>query len=218
VPDIPLHIDGPSSFGEHFNVSRETLSRLEVYVKLLKEWQSKTNLIGSGTVDQIWHRHIADCAQLYALAKKDISHWLDIGSGAGLPGLIVAIMAKEADNFDMHLVESNGKKCAFLRTAIRETQISASVHHMRVEDFAAENEHKIDVITARAVAPLVNLMDLCEPFFPHKPEILIQKGQDVDDELTKATKCWIISAEKIPSIIEKNSSILKIHEPARKTS
>lgn len=218
MPDLPILIDGPSAFQKHFNVSRETLSRLEIYGKLLKEWQSKINLIGSGTKNQIWHRHIADSAQLVELARKDISHWLDIGSGAGLPGLIIAIMGAETADFDMHLVESNGKKCAFLRTAIRETQIKARVHHMRVEEFAATNEQKIDVITARAVAPLVNLMELCEPFFPHKPEILIQKGQDVDDELTKATKCWIISAEKIPSKIEKNSSILKIYDPVRKTS
>jgi len=179
-------------------------------------WQRKINLIGSGTIDQIWHRHIADCAQLIDLPPKDISHWLDIGSGAGLPGLIVAIMGAQNHSFETHLVESNGKKCAFLRTAIRETHINASVHHMRVEDFAVKNEQKIDVITARAVAPLSDLMDLCEPFFPHKPEILIQKGQDVDDELTKATKCWIISSEKIPSKIEKNSSILKIYDPVRK--
>lgn len=216
MPERAPFIDGPEAFQKQFNVSRETLSRLIIYEELLRKWQSRINLIGPNTVDQIWSRHIADCAQVSLLAKKSCTHWLDIGSGAGLPGLIIAICRSQSDSCHVHLVESNGKKCAFLRTAVRETGAKATVHHMRLEDFAKKKAKKIDVITARAVAPLAELLEMCQPFFPHKPEILIQKGQDVDDELTQAAKCWIIDVEKSVSLVDNNSTILKIINPQKR--
>ncbi|MGH6908337.1 MAG: 16S rRNA (guanine(527)-N(7))-methyltransferase RsmG, partial [Aestuariivirga sp.] len=146
---------------DRFNVSRESLARLEAYVALLLAWQRRINLIGPSTVEQIWTRHIADALQLLPLLPKGTRNIADLGSGAGIPGLIIAIVTGAC----AHLYESNGKKAAFLREAIRHTQAAATVHQMRIEDLRHDPARpKVEAVLARALAPLVSLLDHAAPF------------------------------------------------------
>ena len=139
-------------------VSRETESRLALYVDLLRRWQAIKNLVGPSTLAQAWTRHIADSAQIVALAPHALI-WADLGSGAGLPGLVVAILQRDRPGTLIHLIESNGRKCAFLREAVRATGVPALVHHGRVEDVLPGLEH-VDVLTSRALAPLPALIEM----------------------------------------------------------
>ena len=151
----------PETFAAQFDVSRETLTRLLAYQALLGRWQQRINLVGPATLDDFWARHAADSAQLLALAG-DRRIWLDLGSGGGFPGLVVAIMLAESGGH-VHLVESDGRKAAFLRTVIREVGVPASVHNRRAEELAMAGEASladVQVISARALAPLPDLLEL----------------------------------------------------------
>ena len=137
-------------------VSRETQERLATYVALLKRWQGIKNLVGTGTLAEIWTRHIADSAQLVPLAPA-AQTWVDIGSGAGFPGLVIAILLRDRPGVRVNLVESNGRKCAFLREVARETGAPVTVHAGRIED-VLDDMQCVDVLTARALAPLPQLL------------------------------------------------------------
>ncbi len=139
-------------------VSRETEERLALYVALLRRWQRIKNLVGPSTLDRVWTRHIADSAQLVALLPEARS-WLDMGSGAGFPGLVIAILLRDTAGAAVHLVESNARKCAFLREAARETGAAAVIHNARIENVTPTLEY-VDVITARALAPLPDLLEM----------------------------------------------------------
>ncbi len=139
-------------------VSRETEDRLALYVALLRRWQRIKNLVGPSTLDRVWTRHVADSAQLAALMPEG-RRWLDMGSGAGFPGLVIAMLLRDAPGSVVHLVESNARKCAFLREAARETGAAAVIHNARVENVTPELEH-VDVVTARALAPLPDLLEM----------------------------------------------------------
>ena len=134
-------------------VSRETYGRLAALVALVKKWQRAENLVAASTLDTIWTRHVADSAQLVAVFPK-IRHWLDLGSGGGFPGLVTAILLGDGSRDDgtVHLVESNARKCAFLRTAVRDIGAPAVVHHGRIEDILARFEAPVEAISARALA------------------------------------------------------------------
>lgn len=176
-------------------VSRETAARLDRFVALLFETQRHTNLVGSGALPELWTRHVADSLQLLALAP-DARVWLDLGSGGGFPGLVIACALADQPGRAVHLVESNGKKAAFLRQVIRALSLPAEVHEQRIEslqDIAA------DVITARAVAPLAKLLGYVAPLLKTGGKALLLKGQDVERELTDAAKYWTIEAEFTPS-------------------
>jgi 16S rRNA (guanine527-N7)-methyltransferase len=166
-------------------VSRETQDRLRAYVAELERWQTVKNLVGPATLDQIWTRHIADSAQLLRLAPT-ARRWLDLGSGAGFPGLVIAILLGEGA--DVHLVESNGRKCAFLRAAIRATGARAVVHEARIEAVMSNFTGRIDIVTARALAPLVRLLPMVKDLLRTGAMGIFPKGQDLDAELTEATK------------------------------
>jgi len=176
-------------------VSRETAARLDRFVALLLETQRHTNLVGSGALPELWTRHVADSLQLLALAPE-ARVWLDLGSGGGFPGLVIACALADQPGSAVHLVESNGKKAAFLRQVIRALSLPAEVHEQRIEslqDIAA------DVITARAVAPLAKLLGYVAPLLKTGGKALLLKGQDVERELTDAAKYWTIEAEFMPS-------------------
>ena len=176
-------------------VSRETAARLDRFVALLFETQRHTNLVGSGALPELWTRHVADSLQLLALAP-DARVWLDLGSGGGFPGLVIACALADQPGRAVHLVESNGKKAAFLRQVIRALSLPAEVHEQRIEslqDIAA------DVITARAVAPIAKLLGYVAPLLKTGGKALLLKGQDVERELTDAAKYWTIEAEFTPS-------------------
>jgi len=183
---------------ELVDVSRETWSRLDRFVALLIDWQSRQNLIARSTLPQIWTRHIADSLQLLALAPT-AKIWVDLGAGAGFPGLPLACALADTDGAVVHLVESIGKKAAFLTEAARVTVVPAKVHCTRIENFVTMPIGSLDVITARALAPLDKLFVLIEPLVRRGARALLLKGQDVGAELTLASKYWNIDATLTPS-------------------
>jgi len=189
-------------------VSRETAARLDRFVVLLLATQAHTNLIGRATIGEIWTRHIADSLQLLDLAP-DAKVWLDIGSGAGFPGIVIACALVDRPGAAVHLVESQGKKAAFLRQTAGELALPATVHHQRIEDLSANLAP--DMITARAVAPLAKLLGYVAPFVKSGAKALLPKGQDVEVELTEAAKYWTMDTELVPSRTHPASRILIVH-------
>jgi 16S rRNA (guanine527-N7)-methyltransferase len=192
-------------------VSRETAARLDRFVALLLEWQRTTNLIAVSTVPVVWTRHVADSAQLLRLAPE-AKTWVDLGSGAGFPGLVIACALAERPGGCVHLVESNAKKCAFLREAARRIGLPAAIHCQRIEKFTRDFNGPVDVITARAVAPLGRLLKLAAPLLKTPAIGLFPKGQDIGAELTEASKCWNIDAIIQPSLTSATSGILVVRK------
>src|SRR3954470_9370155 len=168
-------------------VSRETEARLDRYVELLRDWQAKTNLVAPSTLPTLWTRHIADSMQLLDLAP-DAKIWVDLGSGGGFPGVVLACALAELSGAMVHLIERNAKKAAFLREAIRLTDSPGAVHLADIGDSVDRIAGPIDCVTARAVAPLHQLIAFAEPLVRRGAKALFLKGQDVEAELTEATK------------------------------
>jgi 16S rRNA (guanine527-N7)-methyltransferase len=193
-------------------VSRETLSRLDRFVELLLLRNQTTNLIASSTVPQVWTRHVADSLQLMSLAQGRV--WADLGSGAGFPGLALACAFAERENSVVHLIESRDRKAAFLLDAARATGAPAVVHRGRVEEIA-RTLLPVDVVTARALAPLPKLLEYVEPLVTKGAKALLMKGQDVETELTQAAKYWKIGAEIVPSKTSPSGRILVVSELTR---
>ena len=179
-------------------VSRETQRRLDLFVDLLLVWQQKTNLIASSTIPTIWTRHIADSLQLLDLAP-DARVWVDFGSGGGFPAIPIACALADRPGAIVHLIESNGKKAAFLREAIRVTGAPAQVHMDRVEKYTLSPVNSVDVVSARALAPLKILCDQAFALIERGAIGLFPKGLDVAAELTEAAKYWNINATTVAS-------------------
>lgn len=194
-------------------VSRETSERLDRFVELLLSWQRRTNLIAPSTVSQLWTRHIADSLQLLDLAPQ-ARVWADLGSGAGFPGLVIATALAGKPGAIVHLVESNTKKASFLREAQRLTGAPASVHLQRIEDFAASFQGPLEVVTARAVAPLKSLLGQCFPLLGKSGAMgLFPKGQHAELELEDAAaqmKSWNMHATLAPSRTDPTGRIVVI--------
>jgi 16S rRNA (guanine527-N7)-methyltransferase len=190
-------------------VSRETAAQLDRFVSLLLQWQARTNLVAASTIPALWTRHIADSLQLLAMAPQAV-HWVDLGSGAGFPGLILALAVADRPGASVHLVESNLKKAGFLREAARQTGAAAMVHAVRIEDFVQSHRGPTDVVTARALAPLTTLLDLAWPLLKTGVQGIFLKGQDVDAELTEAAKCWNIDATVVASRTQPRSGIVVV--------
>jgi len=172
-------------------VSRETEARLDRYLDLLRQWQAKTNLVAPSTLPHLWTRHVADSLQLLTLAPA-AKIWVDLGSGGGFPGVVLACALAETPGTMVHLVERNSKKAAFLREALRITSAPGIVHAGGIEDIVDSIEGPIDCVTARALAPLHQLIGYAEPLVKRGAKALFLKGQDVESELTEATKYWNI--------------------------
>src|SRR5262249_27265354 len=194
-------------------VSRETAARLDALVGLVLQWQEKTNLIGASTVANIWTRHVADSLQLLSLAAEART-WMDLGSGGGFPGLVIGCAL--TSGCTIHLVESNKKKAAFLRQAVRDLSIPAIVHAVRIEDFVGSFDESVDVVTARALAPLEQLLEYAAPLWKRGTFGLFPKGQDVEAELTRAAKRWMIRAELVPSKTSPEGRIVVVHRAERR--
>jgi 16S rRNA (guanine527-N7)-methyltransferase len=173
-------------------VSRETEARLDRYVELLQVWQATTNLVAPSTLPHLWTRHIADSLQLLDLAPSAAT-WVDLGSGGGFPGVVLACALAGNSGAVVHLVERNAKKAAFLREAIRVTSSPGVVHLSDIGDIVDSIEGRIDCVAARALAPLHQLLGFAEPLVKKGAKALFLKGQDVDAELTEATKYWNIT-------------------------
>lgn len=189
-------------------VSRETEKRLVSFVEVLLLWQKKTNLVASSTLPVLWTRHIADSLQLLALAPQ-AKVWVDLGAGGGFPGMPIACALAEIGGF-VHLVESNSKKAAFLREAVRITRVPAQVHAMRIENFGESFAKRADVVTARALASLKMLCDQSFKLIEQGALGIFPKGQDVDAELTEAAKYWKIQYSKLPSRTSPDGTIIVI--------
>jgi 16S rRNA (guanine527-N7)-methyltransferase len=196
-------------------VSRETLRRLDVFVDTLLTWNARTNLIAASTVPHLWTRHIADSLQLLDLAP-DARVWVDLGSGAGFPGLVIACALADSPGAKVHLVESNAKKAAFLREVARLTQAPAVVYAGRIERFVEVFSNSVNVVTARALAPLKTLLDQSVTLLKTGALGLFPKGQDVDAELTEATKYWNIKVNLAPSRTDPKGRIVVVQELERR--
>jgi 16S rRNA (guanine527-N7)-methyltransferase len=188
-------------------VSRETAARLDRFVAVLMEWQQRINLIAASTEPTLWTRHIADSLQLLALAPAART-WVDLGSGGGFPGLMIACALADTPGARVHLVEGNAQKAAFLREAARVTGASAVVHAARIKDFIEQAPSQIDIVSARALAPLDELLAAAYPLLKRGAAGLFPKGQDVGAELTRAAKCWNIQASLVPSRTDSRSRII----------
>jgi 16S rRNA (guanine527-N7)-methyltransferase len=197
-------------------VSRETSARLDRFVELLIAWQKHTNLVARSTTPVIWTRHVADSLQLLDLAPQ-AKVWVDLGSGAGFPGIVIACALAGTEGAKVHLVESIGKKATFLREAAQVTGAPAMVHAMRIEDLVDKAPESIDVVAARALAPLPKLLTLAYPLLKKGALGLFPKGQDVVSELTEAAKYWKIEHSLIRSRTDEKAQILVVRhlEPVR---
>ncbi|MGA2124516.1 MAG: 16S rRNA (guanine(527)-N(7))-methyltransferase RsmG [Xanthobacteraceae bacterium] len=199
------------------DVSRETADRLDGLVALLLRWQRTMNLVAPSTIPVLWTRHIADSLQLVALAPA-ARIWIDLGSGGGFPGLVIACALADVDGAQVHLVESNGKKAAFLREAARHLCLPVVVHHRRIEDFVKAFNQTADVVTARALSPLLDLLGYAQPLINSGAQGLFPKGQDVDAELTQAAKYWNIVATLVPSRTDPRGRVVVVRRAERRTS
>jgi 16S rRNA (guanine527-N7)-methyltransferase len=188
-------------------VSRETAARLDRFVEVFMQWQRHTNLIAASTEPVLWTRHIADSLQLIALAPE-ARIWVDLGAGGGFPGLVIACALADTPGAQVHLVESTTKKANFLREAASVTGAPAVIHAERIADFVKHAPKQIDIVTARALAPLPELLIAAYPLLKTPARGLFPKGQDVAIELTKAAKCWTIQATLAPSRTDPRSRII----------
>lgn len=190
-------------------VSRETQARLEGYADLLVAWQRIKNLVSPHTIDTLWERHIADCAQIvpHLGEAKTI---VDLGTGAGLPGVVIGILCRDVPDFHVHLVESNARKCAFLREAVRVTGACCSVHMVRAEDFVVDYTGACDIVTARAFTSLHGLLDLSASLLKSGAKGLYFKGAHAEDEITQAREFWKFEARMIASHTAENSALIEV--------
>lgn len=209
--------DSPAALRGVVDVSRETLARLETYVALIRRWQPAQNLVSSQTLSEIWSRHIADSAQLVRLFPDDLK-WVDLGSGAGLPGLVTAILLADRPDAKVHLVESNQRKCAFMRTVIRETGAPAIVEEGRIDSVLKRFEAPVDRISARALASLGDLLELAEPLFARGVPAAFHKGADFDGEYAEASKSWSLDLVKHKSMIDPRGFIVEVRSAVRRSA
>jgi 16S rRNA (guanine527-N7)-methyltransferase len=196
-------------------VSRETANRLDRFIELLAQWQTKTNLVAPSTLPSLWTRHVADSAQLLELFPEAL-RIVDLGSGGGFPGIVLACALADRPGAVVHLVESNSKKAAFLREAARVTGSPARVHAVRIEEFSPKFTDPVDVVTARALAPLEELLPLAYPLLQRGAKAAFLKGQDVEAELTAASKTWNIDATLVPSKTSPSGRIVLIQSAVRR--
>jgi 16S rRNA (guanine527-N7)-methyltransferase len=198
-----------------FPVSRETLERLDAFVPLFLKWQRAVQLVAPSTLPNLWTRHVADSLQLLDLAY-DAKTWADLGTGGGFPGLVLAIARAKEPGWLMHLIESDARKAAFLREAVRVTGAAAKVHAERIES-AAKRLGGVDVVTARALAPLPRLIDLAAPFLEQGAKGIFLKTQYVGEELTDTTKSWSINSTIVPSRTDSRGRIVVIDSVSRRS-
>jgi 16S rRNA (guanine527-N7)-methyltransferase len=221
-------INSPEAFAQAFDVSHETLGNLTIYADLVKHWQKAVNLVAPGTLDQLWHRHLADSAQVADLVPPNARTFADLGSGGGFPGLVVAIMlADKRDRvvpFAMTLIESDIRKSAFLREVIRKTGLKTRGNVVEILSMRIENSETqlkvgtVDVVTARALASLDRLFQYACPLFHSSTVGLFMKGRDVERELAEAQTHWTFSARLIPSRTELDATIVQVTRLSPKVS
>ncbi len=200
----------PADLADRFAcVTDAVLERLETFAAMLCGWQKIHNLVGPDGLSNLWTRHIEDSLQLAEQAPEAL-HWVDLGSGAGFPGLIVALARADELDFGVTLVESNRKKSAFLRAVIRATGAPASVFSGRIEDYKAVQKGPADVICARALAPFADLCALAYPLMGAETRLILLKGQDFVHEEQVATKSWSYDLLTLPSVTDQSGRIVTV--------
>jgi 16S rRNA (guanine527-N7)-methyltransferase len=209
-PALP-EIFGPEDFAAASGVSRETLARLKAYAGLLADWNARHNLVSAAALADVWRRHFWDSAQLVQFISAEARGLVDLGSGAGFPGLVLAILYRERPGFRTVLFEATAKKCAFLAAAARATGAAAEIRNARIEQAKPE---AFDVVTARALAPLSMLLAYAQPFQGASTVNLFLKGQSVASELTEARKSWRMQLVRHQSRSDPSGTILEIRELA----
>lgn len=200
---------GLEEFADDVDVSRETLERLSLYSFTLAKWQKAKNLVANSTIDDRWRRHFLDSAQLFPLirqhqTKADIT-LVDIGSGAGFPGLVLSIMGLGHAT----MVEANGRKCSFMSHVVRETAASATIINQRVE--SVDPQH-FDIVTSRACAKIEQLLNWSSSFIGPATEIWLLKGATAEEELTQATALWNMAVERFDSRTSQDGVILRLSD------
>ncbi|MCL8381508.1 16S rRNA (guanine(527)-N(7))-methyltransferase RsmG [Xanthobacter aminoxidans] len=196
-------------------VSRETFHRLDLIAELLRKWQKTINLVAPATVPEVWSRHIADSLQLINHVPADAIRWVDLGSGGGFPGLVVAAILAERPGADVHLVESDTRKSAFLREAARVAELPVRVHAQRIEQVAQALAPETQVVSARALAPLPKLLELAEPFLSAGALGVFPKGRDAERELTEARKGWTLDCDLRASVSDREAQVLLVRSARR---
>jgi len=198
-------------FARAFAVSRETIDKLSTFEALLRQWQKTINLVAPSTLDRVWSRHFADSAQLLALAPSDARRWLDLGSGSGFPGLVLGIMLADRDGARMTLVESDTRKAAFLSEVARRTGAPVDIRPERIEKVATQTKlGQVDVVTARALAPLPRLLELAAPAFADATLGLFLKGREAEAEVDAAKERWTFESTLQPSLTDAGGRIVVI--------
>lgn len=214
----------PDEFAQAADVSRETLAHLIVYNELLQKWQRRINLVGPATLGDAWNRHFLDSAQLFPLiaaalkGRRGLAVLYDLGSGAGFPGLVLALMAAGAPPpLEVHLVESDQRKAAFLGEVCRATGLArrVTIHATRINALPRERLPRADIVTARALAPLAELLEFAAPLLAPDAIGLFLKGAKAGDELTQAGKHWKMRLERLPSRTDPSGTILRVADLAR---
>lgn len=205
--------DGPEILDALRPVSRETRVRLERYVELLRDWQTRMNLVGPSTLATVWRRHVLDSMAPHDILP-DVKVWADLGSGAGFPGLVTAILLADVPGAHVHLVESTGRKAGFLREVARETGAPATVHATRIEEEAVRLAGTVEAISARALAPLDKLLDLAAPLFAAGAVGVFHKGRDLDREVEAARGRWSFDLVEHPSRSDPSGRIAVISRVA----
>jgi len=198
---------GPEEFAAATGVSRETLARLKAFVGLLTDWNARHNLVSKTSLDEVWQRHVLDSAQLAPLIPPEAKTLADLGSGAGFPGLVLAVLLQE--RVAVTLFEATRKKAEFLRAAAERLGITVAVRNQRIEDAARA---VFDVVTARACAPLPELLEYAQHFAGPRTVYLFLKGQNVGVELTEAGKSWRMKIRQHPSVTHPFGVVLEIRE------
>ncbi|NVJ99569.1 MAG: 16S rRNA (guanine(527)-N(7))-methyltransferase RsmG [Alphaproteobacteria bacterium] len=198
---------GANDLARDLDVSRETLDKLKVYAGLLAKWQKAKNLVANSTLEDMWRRHFLDSAQMAPLLKERFGDkpikLLDIGSGAGFPGLVLSAMGVA----EAHMVESNGRKCTFMNQVSRETGANATIHARRIEEM---DVFPVDIVTSRACARISQLLDWAAPFLGQDTEMWLLKGGIADEELTEAKACWNMDVNRFKSLSDPSGVILRL--------
>lgn len=211
-------ISGPEAFADAFTVSREIVEKLKTYEALLRQWQRAVNLVAPGTLGEIWHRHFADSAQLARFAPEGPVGWLDLGSGAGFPGLVIAIMFSECPDVRVTLAESDARKAAFLREVARQTGAVVDIWAGRIESLSTQSKlEAVDIVSARALAPLSKLFEMSAGHFGDATKGLFLKGKDADREIEDASRHWDFAVQRVASVTEPEARLLVIEKLTSRT-
>jgi len=205
-----MPVTDAASFAAASGATQEVIADLSRFLEMLAAGNEVMNLVGPATIPDFWNRHAWDSAQLVPLAPE-ARIWADLGAGAGFPGLVLATLFKGRDGFHVHLVESMAKRCRFLQQVVDALALPATVHNTRAENLKLP----VDIVTARACAPLNRLLGYARPYFQGGAQGLFLKGQDVASELEEATRYWDYEAETVPSESDPRGRIVRVRRLGR---